>query len=58
VIGEVCAASGARAHGLSDPLQRARRDVEVMSCHVAFDLDAVLEVSGKAMLGLETPALV
>lgn len=51
IIGEVCAVSGANAHQLKDPLQRARRDVEVMSCHVAFDLDLTLESLGRALLG-------
>jgi alkylation response protein AidB-like acyl-CoA dehydrogenase len=53
IISDVCAASGASAHQLTDTLQRARRDVEVMACHVAFDLDTVLENAGKAILGLE-----
>ncbi len=53
VIGDVCAASGATAHALSDPLQRARRDAEVMGCHVAFDPDLTLEQAGRALLGLE-----
>jgi alkylation response protein AidB-like acyl-CoA dehydrogenase len=53
IISDVCAASGATAHQLDDVLQRARRDVEVMACHMAFDLDAALENTGKTMLGLE-----
>jgi alkylation response protein AidB-like acyl-CoA dehydrogenase len=53
IISEVCAASGANAHQLTDRFQRARRDAEMMSCHVAFDLDATLENAGKAMLGFE-----
>lgn len=57
IISQVCAASGANAHQLSDPFQRARRDVEVMGTHVAFDLDASLENTGKTMLGLEVSAM-
>ena len=53
IISEVCGASGANAHHLTDSLQRARRDAEVMACHMAFDLDSALENTGKAMLGLE-----
>jgi len=51
IIGEICAASGAGAHHLKDPLQRARRDVEVMSCHVAFDIDLTHESLGRTLLG-------
>jgi 3-hydroxy-9,10-secoandrosta-1,3,5(10)-triene-9,17-dione monooxygenase len=58
IISEVCASSGAGAHQLSDALQRARRDVEVMACHVAFDLDAALENTGKAMLGIEVSPMI
>ncbi|MBJ22687.1 MAG: acyl-CoA dehydrogenase [bacterium] len=53
IVSDVCAASGAGAHQLSDRFQRARRDAEVMACHMAFDIDTNLENAGKAMLGLE-----
>ena len=53
LIGQVCAASGASAHHLGDPLQRARRDAEVMACHIAFDLESNLQNAGRVMLGLE-----
>lgn len=53
IISEVCGASGANAHHLTDSLQRSRRDAEVMACHMAFDLDSALENTGKAILGLE-----
>ncbi len=58
IIAEVSGASGATAHGLSDPLQRARRDVEVMACHVAFDLDSTLEQTGRTLLGGEASPMV
>lgn len=45
-------AAGASAHALSDPLQRARRDVDTMTCHFAFDLDRALENAGRTMLGM------
>ena len=53
-IGE---ASGASAHFLSHPLQRSLRDVNVMACHVVFDLDQRLEMHGRAMLGLEAAGI-
>ena len=53
LIGEICAASGASAHHLHDPLQRARRDAEVMACHVAFDLERNLQNAGRVLLGLD-----
>ena len=53
VIDEVGVASGASAHRSSDPLQRARRDVNMASCHVAFDQDAQLELYGQLLLGFE-----
>jgi 3-hydroxy-9,10-secoandrosta-1,3,5(10)-triene-9,17-dione monooxygenase len=45
-------AAGAGAHMLDDPLQRALRDINMMSCHVVYDLDTALELQGRAMIGL------
>lgn len=58
VIASVCDASGAKAHFLSDPLQRAKRDVDTMACHVVFDLDQRLESVGRSLLGLDPGAMV
>jgi len=52
-IRSIADASGASAHRLDDPLQRALRDVHTMSSHVVFDLDARLELYGRVRLGLE-----
>jgi len=49
----VAEASGAGAHFLDRPLQRALRDANVASCHVAFDRDAQQELYGRLLLGLE-----
>jgi alkylation response protein AidB-like acyl-CoA dehydrogenase len=49
----VAEASGASAHFLDRPLQRALRDANVASCHVAFDRDAQQELYGRLLLGLE-----
>lgn len=51
IIGQVSEASGASAHHLSDPLQRARRDAEMMATHMIFDLEMGLENAGRTMLG-------
>lgn len=45
-------ASGSGAHFLDNPIQRALRDINVMSSHVVYDLDAALELQGRAMIGL------
>lgn len=51
VVQDVAQSSGASAHFLHQPLQRALRDVTVASCHIAFDLDAQRELYGKLLLG-------
>ena len=53
VIQQVSEASGAGAHFQQHPLQRALRDANVASCHVAFDLDAQRQLYGRLLLGLE-----
>jgi len=51
-IAILCEASGAGAHFLDNPIQRALRDVNVMSSHVVYDLDSALEQHGRALIGL------
>jgi 3-hydroxy-9,10-secoandrosta-1,3,5(10)-triene-9,17-dione monooxygenase len=51
LIGAVAEASGASAHFRSHPLQRSLRDVNTLSCHVAFDHDAQRELYGRLRLG-------
>jgi len=48
----VAEAAGAGAHFLDHPLQRALRDINMMACHVVYDLDSALELQGRALLGL------
>jgi len=50
-IQSVAEGSGASAHFQQHPLQRALRDANVASCHVAFDADAQLELYGRVLLG-------
>jgi alkylation response protein AidB-like acyl-CoA dehydrogenase len=58
VIGSIAESSGASAHFLSHALQRSKRDVDTLSCHVIFDLDSRLESHGRALLGLEPTGLI
>jgi 3-hydroxy-9,10-secoandrosta-1,3,5(10)-triene-9,17-dione monooxygenase len=53
VIQTVCEASGAHSHFQSNPLQRAWRDINTLSCHTVFDLDGRLEAFGRVLLGLD-----
>jgi 3-hydroxy-9,10-secoandrosta-1,3,5(10)-triene-9,17-dione monooxygenase len=53
VIGGLLEASGASAHFLNNPLQRAKRDVDVLSGHVIFDYDASRELAGALAIGLK-----
>ena len=55
VIGTLTEASGASAHFLDSPLQRFKRDVDVISGHVVFDYDTSRELSGACALGMTIP---
>ncbi len=57
VIESVCIASGASAHLRSHPLQRARRDLNMMRAHTVFDLDSILQIYGALRVGQEPPTL-
>lgn len=52
VISLASAASGSSAHFVTNPIQRALRDINVMSSHVVYDLDSVSELHGRALVGL------
>jgi 3-hydroxy-9,10-secoandrosta-1,3,5(10)-triene-9,17-dione monooxygenase len=58
VLLSLAEASGASAHFRKDPLQRAVRDVNTLSCHMIFDLDKRLEIHGRTLLGLEPGGMV
>lgn len=51
VIGLLLEASGASAHFLTSPLQRAKRDVDVIGGHVVFDYDVGRELAGALAIG-------
>jgi 3-hydroxy-9,10-secoandrosta-1,3,5(10)-triene-9,17-dione monooxygenase len=55
VITRLLAASGASAHFLDNPLQRIKRDVDVLAGHVVFDYDTSRELAGALILGLDVP---
>ena len=55
VIGRLLGASGAGAHFLDNPLQRIKRDVDVLSGHVVFDYDTSRELAGALILGMDVP---
>lgn len=57
VIGHLLEASGASAHFLSNPLQRAKRDIDVLSGHVIFDYDTSRELAGALAIGLKVSPL-
>jgi alkylation response protein AidB-like acyl-CoA dehydrogenase len=55
VIGDLMSAGGASIHFLSSPLQRYKRDVDVLSGHVVFDYDTSRELAGALSLGMKIP---
>jgi 3-hydroxy-9,10-secoandrosta-1,3,5(10)-triene-9,17-dione monooxygenase len=55
VIGDLVEASGASAHFLDNPLQRIKRDVDVICGHVVFDYDTSRELAAALTLGMKVP---
>lgn len=55
VIGDLLEASGAGAHFLDNPLQRIKRDVDVIAGHVVFDYDTSRELAGALTMGMAIP---
>jgi alkylation response protein AidB-like acyl-CoA dehydrogenase len=53
VIGDLLGGSGASAHFLDNPLQRIKRDVDVIAGHVVFDYDTSRELAGALTLGMK-----
>ncbi len=49
--------AGSSVHMLDEPFQRAVRDICLMSSHVGFDVDAVYELHGRALVGLPPNSL-
>lgn len=55
VIGLLFEASGATVHFLDSPMQRFKRDVDVLAGHVVFDYDTARELAGALALGMKIP---
>jgi alkylation response protein AidB-like acyl-CoA dehydrogenase len=55
VIAALSEASGASTHFVDNPLQRFKRDVDVISGHVVFDYDTSRELAGALTLGMKIP---
>jgi hypothetical protein len=55
VIGTLLEASGASAHFVINPLQRAKRDVDVLAGHVIFDYDTSRELAGALAISAQIP---
>lgn len=53
VVRDAVEACGASVHYLHNPLQRAQRDLNTLSCHTVFDMDVGGELHGRMALGLE-----
>ncbi len=51
IIADLLEASGASAQFLDNPLQRAKRDVDVIAGHVVFDYDVSRELAGALEIG-------
>jgi len=52
IIADLLESSGASAQFLSSPLQRAKRDIDVISGHVVFDYDTSRELAGALEVGV------
>lgn len=51
IVADLLESSGASAHFLHNPLQRAKRDIDVISGHVVFDYDVGRELAGALEVG-------
>jgi len=52
VVADLLESSGASAHFLHNPLQRAKRDIDVICGHVVFDYDMSRELAGALEVGV------
>ncbi|WP_006245546.1 acyl-CoA dehydrogenase [Mycolicibacterium tusciae] len=53
VIANLLEAAGASVHFADNPLQRIKRDVDVLAGHVVFDYDTSRELAGALTLGMK-----
>lgn len=52
VVADLLESSRASAHFLHNPLQRAKRDIDVICGHVVFDYDVSRELAGALEVGV------
>ncbi|WP_431239960.1 acyl-CoA dehydrogenase family protein [Mycolicibacterium aichiense] len=57
VVADLLESSGASAHFLHNPLQRAKRDIDVIAGHVVFDYDVSRELAGALEIGAPIPPI-
>ena len=55
IVDEICEGAGLSINFLSHPLQRMRRDLNVLASHGIANLDRSIEVYGKVLLGHDIP---
>lgn len=53
MIADLLEASGASVHFVDNPLQRIKRDVDIICGHVVFDYDVARELSGALEAGVK-----
>lgn len=53
VIADLLEASGASVHFVDNPLQRIKRDVDIICGHVVFDYDVARELAGALEVGVK-----
>jgi hypothetical protein len=56
-VGSLCEAAGSSSHFLDNPLQRVRRDVNTMACHMVFDADERNRCHGRVLLGMPSESI-
>lgn len=57
-VGILCDCAGSSLHFLTNPMQRCKRDIDVMSSHIVYDFDQASELHGRALLGLPPNAAI
>ena len=55
IVDEICAAAGSSINFLTHPLQRMRRDINVLASHGLVNFDRGIEAYGKVLLGRDIP---
>jgi alkylation response protein AidB-like acyl-CoA dehydrogenase len=53
IISEVSEAAGTRSHHRDNPIQRSRRDANVLSSHMMYSIDERMETLGRVAVGLD-----